>query len=85
MIYITGDKHADFSSILDFCNTYKTTKDDILIVLFSGVNFMAFETRFVRTCSSLCASALISGRFSVSSVKRFNPLDFATSDSADFT
>ena len=44
MIYITGDKHADFSSILDFCNTYKTTKDDILIVLGdAGINYYANE------------------------------------------
>ncbi len=40
MIYITGDKHADFSLIFEFCKNYKTTKDDIMIILGdSGINY----------------------------------------------
>lgn len=33
MIYITGDTHRDFSHIELFCETYDTSKDDIMIVL----------------------------------------------------
>ena len=32
-VFITGDKHGDFSFLEDFCATYHTTKDDILIIL----------------------------------------------------
>ena len=41
MIYITGDKHGDFSSIFDFCYKYKTTRKDIMIVLGdAGINYL---------------------------------------------
>lgn len=44
MIYITGDKHADFSSVYDFCLKNKTKGDDILIVLGdAGINYYANE------------------------------------------
>ena len=33
MIYITGDKHADFHDIYEFCINNKTSKDDIIIIL----------------------------------------------------
>jgi len=33
MIYITGDKHADFSSIYTFCLENQTTINDVMIVL----------------------------------------------------
>ena len=33
MIYITGDKHADFREVFYFCYANETTLDDILIVL----------------------------------------------------
>lgn len=33
MIYITGDKHGHFEPIEYFCDKFKTTKDDVLIVL----------------------------------------------------
>lgn len=40
MIYITGDKHADFDEVFDFANKEKTTKKDILIVLGdAGINY----------------------------------------------
>lgn len=40
MIYITGDKHGDFSAIKLFCKEHNTTKDDIMVVLGdNGINF----------------------------------------------
>lgn len=33
MIYLTGDTHGDFRRLADFCAEYKTTKDDLLIIL----------------------------------------------------
>ena len=48
MIYITGDKHADFSDVLDFCYTNKTTIDDILIILGdAGINYYANEKDYI--------------------------------------
>ena len=42
MIYITGDKHADFRDVLYFCYTNNPTSDDILIVLGdAGINYYA--------------------------------------------
>ena len=44
MIYITGDKHADFKEVLFFCFQNETTKDDVLIVLGdAGINYFANE------------------------------------------
>ncbi len=44
MIYITGDKHADFRKVFYFCKENKTTLDDILIVLGdAGINYYANE------------------------------------------
>lgn len=40
MIYITGDTHAHFERVVDFCEKMKTTKDDILIILGdAGINY----------------------------------------------
>lgn len=40
MIYITGDTHGRFDRIELFCETYKTTKEDILIILGdAGINY----------------------------------------------
>lgn len=40
MIYITGDKHRDFSSIYKFCRKYKTTLNDTMIILGdTGINY----------------------------------------------
>lgn len=40
MVFITGDKHGEFSSVENFCKRFNTTKDDILIVLGdAGINF----------------------------------------------
>lgn len=42
MVYITGDKHADFSEVFDFCYDKKTSLDDVLIVLGdAGINYYA--------------------------------------------
>lgn len=44
MIYITGDKHADFREVFYFCYADNTTIDDILIVLGdAGINYYANE------------------------------------------
>ena len=42
MIYITGDKHADFREVFYFCYANETTLDDTLIVLGdAGINYYA--------------------------------------------
>ena len=42
-IYITGDKHRDFSRIYNFCERAGTTRDDIMIILGdSGINLLLF-------------------------------------------
>lgn len=48
MIYITGDKHTNFKEVLNFCNTNKTTRDDIFIILGdAGINYYANEKDYV--------------------------------------
>ena len=42
MIYITGDKHGNFSEVYAFCCKNKTTRDDLMIVLGdAGINYYA--------------------------------------------
>lgn len=44
MIYITGDKHANFREVLYFCYANETTIDDTLIILGdAGINYYANE------------------------------------------
>ena len=44
MIYITGDKHGDFSEVYAFCCKNKTIRDDLMIVLGdAGINYYANE------------------------------------------
>ena len=44
MIYLTGDTHRSFKRIVAFCERFKTTKDDILIILGdAGINFSGKE------------------------------------------
>ena len=39
-LYITGDTHRDFRRIYQFCEEYKTTQDDILVILGdAGINY----------------------------------------------
>ena len=48
MIYITGDKHADFREVFNFCYTKETTKKDILIILGdAGINYFANEKDYI--------------------------------------
>lgn len=54
MIYITGDKHADFREVYYFCCANKTTLDDILIVLGdAGINYYANEKDYMLKNSLL--------------------------------
>ena len=54
MIYITGDKHADFREVFDFCYDNETTLDDILIVLGdAGINYCANEKDYILKNSLL--------------------------------
>lgn len=40
VVLITGDTHRDFTRIIKFCEIYKTTKEDILIILGdAGINY----------------------------------------------
>lgn len=44
MIYITGDKHADFYEVCYFCKKEKTSKDDLMIILGdAGINYFNDE------------------------------------------
>lgn len=54
MIYITGDKHADFREVFYFCYANKTTLDDTLIVLGdAGINYYANEKDYILKDSLL--------------------------------
>ena len=40
MIYITGDTHAEFSRVVNFCKRFKTKKEDVIIILGdAGINY----------------------------------------------
>ena len=48
MIYITGDKHADFREVFHFCYANETTLEDTLIVLGdSGINYYASDKDYI--------------------------------------
>lgn len=54
MIYITGDKHGDYRDVFNFCNKYKTTKDDTMIILGdAGINYYLNERDYVLKDSLL--------------------------------
>ncbi len=54
MIYITGDKHANFEEVLNFCYVNKTSLDDTLIVLGdAGINYYANENDYILKNSLL--------------------------------
>lgn len=40
MIFVTGDKHSDFSFLPTFCERFETTRDDLMIILGDcGINY----------------------------------------------
>ena len=42
MIYITGDKHAQFDSVYSFCEEQKTSLEDVMVILGdAGINYFA--------------------------------------------
>lgn len=54
MIYITGDKHADFSSIYTFCLENQTTINDVMIVLGdAGINYYLDDRDYILKNSLL--------------------------------
>lgn len=54
MIYITGDTHGDFTSILEFCYKYKTTREDTLIILGdAGINYYLDDRDYILKNSLL--------------------------------
>ena len=57
MIYITGDKHGDFYDIYSFCNKYKTSTKDIMIILGdSGINYYLNDRDYILKNISTYAS-----------------------------
>jgi len=54
MIYITGDKHGDYRKVFEFCYRYKTTRNDILIVLGdAGINYFLDKEDYILKNSLL--------------------------------
>ena len=54
MIYISGDKHANFEEVLNFCYVNKTSLDDTLIVLGdAGINYYVNENDYILKNSLL--------------------------------
>ena len=48
MIYITGDKHGDFTKIFYFCCENKTSLNDIMIILGdAGINYYSNEKDYI--------------------------------------
>ena len=45
MIYITGDTHGKFERIEQFCGKFKTSREDILIILGdAGINCLLYTS-----------------------------------------
>ncbi len=54
MIYITGDKHGDYSDVFEFCNKYKTSTNDIMIILGdAGINYYLDDRDYILKNSLL--------------------------------
>ena len=48
MIYITGDKHGNYSDVFDFCYKHKTTTYDIMIILGdAGINYFLNDKDYI--------------------------------------
>jgi 3-oxoacid CoA-transferase subunit A len=44
MVILTGDTHGEFDRILDFCDTYDTTTEDVMVILGdAGINYYLDE------------------------------------------
>ena len=49
MIYITGDTHGKFERIEQFCGKFKTSREDVLIILGdAGINFSGWVKDHVK-------------------------------------
>ena len=49
MIYITGDTHGKFERIEQFCGKFKTSREDVLIILGdAGINFFGWVKDHVK-------------------------------------
>jgi len=49
VIYITGDTHGKFERIEQFCGKFKTSREDILIILGdAGINFFGWVKDHVK-------------------------------------
>lgn len=54
MIYITGDKHGNYSDVFDFCYKHKTTTYDIMIILGdAGINYFLNDKDYILKNSLL--------------------------------
>ena len=48
MIYITGDKHGDYTDVFNLYNKYNTSKNDILIILGdAGINYFSDKRDYI--------------------------------------
>lgn len=53
-IYITGDKHGTYDDVFEFCYKYKTTRDDVLIILGdAGINYFLDNRDYILKNSLL--------------------------------
>jgi len=54
MIYITGDKHTDFSNVYTFCLEHQTTTNDVMIILGdAGINYFLDDRDYILKNSLL--------------------------------
>ena len=52
MIYLTGDTHGSFERINEFCHRFKTTKEDVMIILGdAGINY--YEGKRAETLKNI--------------------------------
>lgn len=54
MVYITGDKHGAYEDVFEFSYKYKTTRDDVLIILGdAGINYFLNDNDYILKNSLL--------------------------------
>ena len=52
MFYLTGDTHGSFERINEFCHRFKTTKEDVMIILGdAGINY--YEGKRAETLKNI--------------------------------